>query len=75
MISLYQRAIAHLDQAIFLDFLVAEALYQRGKAYSGLGRHQEAATDYDNAIRRDPQLEEALSLDPRFAIPRVQAGK
>ncbi|MGE5195517.1 MAG: tetratricopeptide repeat protein, partial [Deltaproteobacteria bacterium] len=52
----YDKALADLCKAIELHPKYAPAWYNRGTVYQKLGRYQAAIDDYDNMIRRFPQL-------------------
>jgi tetratricopeptide (TPR) repeat protein len=50
----YEEAIADLSEAIQLDSNLAEAYYNRGRAYANLANLEQAIQDYDQAIQLDP---------------------
>ncbi len=50
-----KKAIGYLNKAIKLQPDYAQAYYNRGNAYYGLGLYERAIKDYDEAIRLKPK--------------------
>ncbi len=49
------RALNYLNEAVRLDPKSADAHYNRGIAYDGLGKNQQAIKDYNQALQLDPK--------------------
>jgi hypothetical protein len=58
-IGQYDEALSMLSQGPLGQMNSGRLYYERGRAYEGLGRRDEAASDYRKAIELDPTLKEA----------------
>ncbi len=50
----YQQALKHMDEAVELYPVLAQAYNNRGILYSHLGEYEKAIEDYSEILRRDP---------------------